>query len=517
LKVLHRHGEHSEEVSVIIKQSSKQAVALQSAIRPAEEAPRPMIKWESESLALLNDGQFRITDAGPLHTPIHSFSLRRDDKLRLILETEAAPDAKPAVPQPQDGMASFATAQVELTNITAARALLSGVITKSVATRYEGSTRGALTEVARVHELTVITGNSERASYTVEWVENLPSSPFIWPDSIKTETETVTTHGIALSNDGITISDSIGRSGVRQTAAKLRVAGETLYVCAMGKDDFGAGVKPGYIVYVGTPSGDTRKKIRIALSFALGIYLIELGHTIYDQEWRMVSSSLRSAYSLDNKVFDLVPMPLAPLSQRNFRYDLDRGALARMANALVCAYDEFDLGNLSWAYWHARAATIHIASAHFGAAIEALQRAWLKSHQGTVPTKILTPAQWEEFQTNITSLIASINTTEDNKKDLGNSLGNINRVPQRTILKAVLKAVGLEVGSKEDGAWKRRNDAAHGLPIPEGRELAAIVDVHLLEVLFHRMLLRICNATDLYVDYASPNFPYRKLAEPAGQ
>ncbi len=44
-----------------------------------------------ECLRILNKGFFEITDPGPLHQPIRSFSIRRDEKLHLILETEAPP------------------------------------------------------------------------------------------------------------------------------------------------------------------------------------------------------------------------------------------------------------------------------------------------------------------------------------------------------------------------------------------------------------------------------------------
>jgi hypothetical protein len=81
-------------------------------------------------------------------------------------------------------------------------------------------------------------------------------------------------------------------------------------------------------------------------------------------------------------------------------------------------------------------------------------------------------------------------------------------------LKAVLHTIGIELGSDEDDAWKRRNDAAHGVPIPEGDELAAIRDMMLLRVLFHRLLLRMSGAADSYVDYVTPGFAYRPVNEP---
>ena len=47
---------------------------------------------------------------------------------------------------------------------------------------------------------------------------------------------------------------------------------------------------------------------------------------------------------------------------------------------------------------------------------------------------------------------------------------------------------------------------------PEGEELAAIRDMKLLKGLFGRLLLRITNAADQYIDYTSPHFEYRSLA-----
>jgi hypothetical protein len=71
------------------------------------------------------------------------------------------------------------------------------------------------------------------------------------------------------------------------------------------------------------------------------------------------------------------------------------------------------------------------------------------------------------------------------------------------------------IGPEEALAWKRRNDAAHGNEMEAGVELSLIQDNKLLKVVFHRMLLRITNASDLYFDYATPGFPMRRLIDPA--
>ena len=53
-----------------------------------------MRDFAEECLRLLKDGHFEITNSGPLHQPIRRFSIRRDEKLQLILETQADPNAR---------------------------------------------------------------------------------------------------------------------------------------------------------------------------------------------------------------------------------------------------------------------------------------------------------------------------------------------------------------------------------------------------------------------------------------
>jgi hypothetical protein len=123
-----------------------------------------MTSWEEESLDLLNQGNFRITDPGPLHSPIHGFSIRRDDNLALILETEAAPDAKSVAVRHPAGTVRLNTDQVELVNIAGVKAVLAGVQTYRVTTRYGPPDRSALKELARVHQVTVTPGDLGKAA-----------------------------------------------------------------------------------------------------------------------------------------------------------------------------------------------------------------------------------------------------------------------------------------------------------------------------------------------------------------
>jgi hypothetical protein len=322
-------------------------------------------------------------------------------------------------------------------------------------------------------------------------------------------TNTTSTRAISL-DDGITIARDSERYRVSHNAAKLTVEGTTLYLCALGCDDNVEGNKPGCIVFDGTPDDSFRKKVRTALSFALGLYLVDLGTTHYDRDWHVVSTLARSAYSLGRRAFDMGPDQLAPLGPQ-YRNELNPGQLTRMVAALVSAFDELGLANLSWAYWHACAATPHIAPAHFGAAIEALQNAYIKAHPGAVPEGWAPREAWAALRASMAATIEASNISDEAKAALTGKLATFNAMDQRRRLKAVMSGLDLELGGDEDAAWRRRNKAAHGTPIPEGQELATIRDMKLLRGLFNRLLLRITNAADQYIDYTSPNFEYRLL------
>jgi hypothetical protein len=472
-----------------------------------------MIIGRDEALEIVKEGRFRISDPGPLHVPVQDFSISRDNNLSLILKTDLPANATSNSVRHPLGTLRINEDRVALASDSGADAMLIGVQPLTVQTTRD-SQRSGLQETASIHHLTVTISNAENVAYVIEWLENLPQSPFIWPDTVRTESEKGVAREISLTDKGITILDPNGREDLSQSAAKVTIGSQTFYVLALRPEDMGTGIRPGCILYVGAPDELARKKIRTALSLALGVYLVELGHTSYDRDWRITCATSRKAYSLDEKAFGLAIAPLAPLSNRDFRYDIERPLLTRMVTALASSYESLDLANLSWAYWHARAATVHIAPAHFGAAIEALQRAYIRGLPAAIPRSYLKSEEWRDLQTSLSQVIDQANISEQSKLGLKENLGRLNQVPQRTELRAIMETIDLDLGEDEDEAWKRRNRAAHGLPIEEGKELSAIRDTHLLEGLFHRMLLRISGASDRYVDYASLHIPYRYLKEP---
>ena len=470
-----------------------------------------MVDLSEECLDILNGGHFSVVEPGPLHSPIQCFSIRRDEKLRLILETEVPPNATSVAIDHPPGTVLMSTERVLLRSIGGIDAELIGVIPFSLKANTVGLIEKARQELAQVHVAKTNYADGGPAAYTIDWLENLPSSPFVWPSSTRVVSSTKSSRVIGL-DDGITIAREAESFRSSNNAAKLTIEGWTFYICALDREDQARGIKPGCIVFDGMPNDAFRKKIRTALSFALGLFLVDLGTTQYDSNWHIVSTLARSAYSLGRRAFDMGPEQLAPLGPQ-YLNELNTAQLSRAITVLVQAFEELDLANLSWAYWHACAAPPHIAPAHFGAAIEALQNAYIKRHPGLVATSWTPPIVWKQLKESMSEAINGAEIPDQAKAALKEKLATFNAVDQRPRLKAVMAAINLQLGDDEDAAWRRRNKAAHGMPVPEGEELAAIRDVKLLKGLFGRLLLRITNAADQYIDYTSPHFDYRSLSD----
>jgi hypothetical protein len=423
-----------------------------------------MSSWDWESFDdIINHGRFTVTRPGPLRAPIKSFSLHRNEQLELILETETAEGATSSARPAPSGTVRFSTETTEFQNISGITATATGVAPFSYATtaNYQKGTQ-AFKETAQVHYIEGRLQDADHAKYTIDWLENVSRKPFVWPHSISTKTTTAETRTIAADRDGITISGSSESIGLSNSCVRFFVAGMQVYLCASWQKSEDGRIKPGCLIYLGAPDEGMRSKIRDALSFSLGMYLVYLGSTAFTENWETVSFKSVSAYSIDRRVFDLIVLPPAPFRGR-FQFpseDLVPAALSRMVNSIYSAYDDLKFRSLSWAYWHARCATVHIAPVHFGAAIEALQRRFIDAHPDQFRTKVVADRRvWSNLASEIAEAIAKLPIADNDKKMLFDGVGGLNRLPQRIITEQVVRSIGIEIGVDESEAWKRRNDA----------------------------------------------------------
>jgi hypothetical protein len=216
------------------------------------------------------------------------------------------------VTTPPDARARFLTDEVKITGRAGGTAVAVAVQPYLYHTSLEG-----LKEEAKIGYLKAVLGNEDDASYVIDWIENAERY-FILPHTVKDKTYKTRKRSIEAGSDKFVLTDSDESSTIPDTGklcVKLTVGGLALYFCAPMRKPSEKCIKPGFIVYVGTPDEDKRRRIRTCLSYSLGIYLVHLGHTVFDGEWKLISFQALSAYSIEKRVFGIPVMPPAPLAR----------------------------------------------------------------------------------------------------------------------------------------------------------------------------------------------------------
>jgi hypothetical protein len=282
-----------------------------------------MFEWEWECFEdLVNNGTFAITDIGPLRAPIRSFTVRRDEELKLILETKAEQHARSSVPPHPPGTVRVNSDVVTFSGMLGT-IVAHGVQPKTHFATISGNpSEGELRETSDIHSLeaTLINAGKE-VNCVIEWLANVQGS-FVWPHFTDDGTNKSKSRRLHDGVNGIDIKSSSDGQGGSRNCVRFTVDGCIIYLatCKLPVERKITG--PGFILYEGNPSREFRKKIVDCLSFALGVYLVRLGSSSFDEDWNVVSCGAVSAYALGGRAFDQGPLPPAPLGVK-YQLEID--------------------------------------------------------------------------------------------------------------------------------------------------------------------------------------------------
>jgi hypothetical protein len=477
-----------------------------------------MTAWQWESFeSYTNSNVFEVVNAGPLLSPIRNFTITRNDKLDLILETLVVgnPQSSSAPVHPV-GTVRLTTETVEFAGHGGISCVAHGVLPFSEGKTWNAEHVEQTTQKAKVHSLTARLRNAVPPAYTIDWLENVDRASGVWTGSVVSDKqETIHTRTMGNGAGAIELSSrDITRQMGSMSALEMVINGGRLYLCASDLSFSKGCKKPGYIFYVGNPDDAVRKKVREVLSFCLGNYLVYLGSTALCENAEIVTFSAVSPPSI-GRVFEIVVLPPAPLGDK-YQQQVDPQALSRMANAVYSHYDELRFGGFSWAYWHAMCAPVHMAAAHFGAAIEAVQDAYVKSHPAKFETKLITDkAKWESLSETFLTAIADAGLDPFISTILTNKVAsNLNQMPRSVTSEKLLAEIGITLSRVENAAWKRRHVAAHGSELDLDSIIPTIRETKLLKIILHRIVLKITGASDRYHDDDTIGHSIRKVTDP---
>ncbi|WP_454715045.1 hypothetical protein [Caulobacter segnis] len=469
--------------------------------------------WEWECFTDLFKGPGpEIVDAGPLEAPVRSFTIFRDENRDLVLETLSHGKAKRKNALPP-GTVTRLVDNVRVRSEYGLTAIIHGVSVRKITEKENSETILECRQISHCQKLDMTIREEVEPSLVIDWVENLDDASQIWiGDLVRTERSNPSARTIGLSDEAVTLRGSSSQqSDSSRCALELKIDNIVLFVCTTkipGRKN------PGYILYKGVPSDEIRKRIRNVVGFCLGNALVYLGSTSLSAESEIVSTCAVAGNPFGDRIFDVGSPPPAPLHQR-YQNEVNQGVLSHVADAIYKHYDDLDFGPLSWAYWHAVCAPVHMAAGHFGAAIEALQGTYKRANPNKALGKILADKGKAQLVVGaLSKTLEDLNLDVEAREALARKIESINNASGALVSQRIFETLGIQLGKGEKAAWGRRNDAAHGNPIAEDDIIELIRDTKLLRILLNRMILKIANASTNYTDSYTIGHTIRPISQP---
>ncbi|HQT90320.1 MAG TPA: hypothetical protein PK677_17605 [Acidiphilium sp.] len=477
-----------------------------------------MSDWQWECFErYIHSGVFGVTDPGPLFSPICQFKITRNCELGLVLETLIVGEAEASnAPVHPNGTVRLTTETVEFAGNGGIHCTAHGVLPFSRSETHNAELAKKITQKAQVHSLTAQLKIGVTPAYTIDWLENLNRGVYVWRGSLISEKREVV-ESLSLGHGAGAIEISARIPPLPKTnfsVLEMVIAGVRLFLCDCASEVANGIERPGYIFYVGNPADEVRTKIRQVLSFCLGNYLVYLGSTMLSKDSEIVSLSAMSPPSI-SRVSEIPVLPPGLLAGGNALI-AEQEIVARAANAVYEHYDELRFNSFSWAYWHAMCAPVHMAAGHFGAAIEALQNAYMKAYPEKFD-KILVAdkAKWTPLKEAFLKAIAEAGLEPIISTILTNKVAsNLNQTPPSVLSEKMFAEIGITLGQVEAGAWRRRNIAAHGGELDIDSVIPTIMETKLLKIILHRIVLKITGASDRYYDDYTLGHAIRNVTEP---
>ncbi|MCP1441097.1 hypothetical protein J3D54_000229 [Pseudomonas sp. GGS8] len=473
-----------------------------------------MLFWEWERLeSFIEQNHFQISDAGKLITPISSFKLRRDPELQLYLETKSQKMATSEQESHPPGTVHINEETVSFLSINGCTGLASGVqiLSTNSNNNIHHNTRQT-TQTSSVHQFECHTTQTGPVEFTFDWIANMDDCFYIWPDGVRDKLITTPTRTFGSDVNKITFEAESITEGNGRKCVDMTICGQRVILGVTKAEDIDQELKPGYILFPGEPDDATRKKIRDGLSFILGFPIIHIGSSKLDEQQQLKSFKAISANSMDGRAFKTQVLPPAPVTIQNTTNMIDKTKLERMVNSFCDNYESYGLSSLNWNYWYAMTAPTHMAPAYFGAIIESIQKKHIETLGSKFNNCIISKKEYKEIKLIILKATQETKLSPQDKKVLIEKLSNGNSASQKIRSQRFFEYLGLDMGTAELSAWQRRNDAAHGNDIPNKDYISLIKETKLLKLILHRIVLKITNASDSYIDYYSLHFPTRQIS-----
>jgi hypothetical protein len=470
-----------------------------------------MEMWEKDPLDdFVQTFMVSLSPSKELPEAIHDFQIFRDDALNIIMQVRSHRDARPATGTTPLGTVYTLDNRIELKGILGAGTLHRVALFTTASKLADKNPNNATTSKYKITDINY-TLSDDPINYTIDRIANLPSN-YIWPDlSI---TKVIGTQETFFSGSpSITINRSLPS---QQTHARNCVRinfGEHLAIIGTIKSKNDSTSKnPGYIYYCGNPDKVTREKIRASLSFALGIPLVHLSSCFYNETGGLIGFESTSAATMGGRAWGLVSQPFSPITSHSPDI-LDSNLLQALAVGFFDNYERMNLRTFIYRLWNAEISPSYMRAAYYGAMIESIQTQETNKPGSKICGTIIEKSDYKKTIRTLTRLLNKQKIPVQAKTLLLRKIEGGNAAPQRVLAERFYSTLGLSLGPLETEAWNKRNDAAHGTEPTPGTEIESYRLTKVLRVTLARIVIKLLQGSDFYIDYYSLTHPIRRLED----
>jgi len=468
--------------------------------------------WDNDPVK--DFAQKLLIQLGPnedLPESINGFELSRDDTFKITLNVASSATDKPKQKNIPLGHVYISNNNIELKGRRGGGEL-SGVTLRGVNTKLSAHNVDTATTSRYSIDRVEFKLSDNPINFTIDRIANLPSH-YIWPHSFEEEKSGQykrTFNG----EPPITVEiDSPGYTNLSASCAKLTLGDHTVIIGTMESDDIPKAKNPGYIFYTGSPDRATREAIRFSLAFAFGLPLIHFGTCSYNERGSLIAFEAVTPMTIGDRAWGIPSQPFAPITfeQSNF---LDHGKFEKLARAFFDNHHKHLPHAFLFRLWYAEASPYHMKPAYYGSMIETIQKRQIKSSDLSISHTILPKDNYKKIKATLTKLLQKQQLDKELLRLLQQKIDNGNSASQRIISERFYAAMGLSLGTLENTAWNKRNDAAHGNELIPGSEIEHIRSTKILRIILGRIILKLIKGSERYIDYYSIGHPVRDLETP---
>lgn len=218
------------------------------------------LDWEFFDSTILSK-YFSITNQGPLFGPISSFEVERNKDLQLILKTKSASDSRANREPPRANLVKRLDGEVHFQhNHNDSIVIAIGISPSGSTITHSGTppSSGIRVETASINAIKWKRTNTKKVSYIIDWIENL-SGPYLWPHSDEIKETTNKERRFIAGDEELIIKTSDSSDGFNRSCAQITIGDLKVIIgkSSVKKEHIS---NPGFILYIGEPNEDTRKK-----------------------------------------------------------------------------------------------------------------------------------------------------------------------------------------------------------------------------------------------------------------